>query len=58
MSIQQQHLPQDRPATSDEEYGFTIENFIGDNWPYLLGAAIVLAIFLYARYSWRKRHEK
>lgn len=58
MSIQQEHLPKDKPATPDEQWGFTIENFMEDNWPYLLGILFVLMIFFYARYSWRKRHQK
>lgn len=58
MNIQQPHLPKDKPATPDEQWGFTIENFLQDNWLYLLGILFVLAIFLFARYRWRKRHEK
>lgn len=56
--MQQEHLPKDKPATPDEQWGFTIENFLQDNWPYLLGIMLVLGIFLFARYRWRKRHEK
>lgn len=58
MNIQQEHLPKDRPATREEEWGFTIWEFIIDNWLYLLAILFLLAIFFYARYSWRKRHEK
>lgn len=55
MNIQQEHLPQDRPASEREEYGFSVMDFLEDNWVYLLGIIIVLAIFLYARRNWRKR---
>lgn len=58
MALQQEHLPQERPATSEQEWGFTIEQFVSDNWVYLVFILIILVIFLYARYSWRKRHEK
>ena len=58
MSLLQEHLPKDKPARPEQEYGFTLEQFLSDNWPYLLIIIIVLAIFFYARFSWRKRHEK
>ena len=58
MSFQQEHLPQDRPASPEQQWGFTLEQFLSDNWEYLLGIVIILAVFLYARYSWRKRYEK
>ena len=58
MRIQQEHLPQDRPATREEAWGFSFEAFLAEQWPYLLGILIVLGVFLYARYSWRKRNEK
>ncbi len=58
MSLQQQHLPKDRPASEVESWGFTLWEFIADNWLYLLGILIILGIFIAARISWRKRHEK
>ena len=58
MNIQQEHLPKNKPATREEEWGYSILDFLEGNWEYLLGIAFVLAVFLYARYSWRKRHEK
>lgn len=57
MSILQQHLPQDRRARPEEEWGFTLQEFIAGNWPYLLGIIIILAIFLYARYDWKRRNQ-
>ncbi len=57
MSLVQEHLPKDRDATREEQWGFTIWEFIADNWLYLLAIIIILAIFFYARISWRKRHE-
>lgn len=58
MTIQQEHLPKDRPATAEEEWGFSLQYFLEDQWPYLLGIAVVLVVFLYARYRWRLRHKK
>ena len=58
MKIQQEHLPKDKPATREEEWGYSFMNFLEGNWEYLLGILFVLGVFLYARYSWRKRHEK
>lgn len=55
MNMIQEHLPQDRQARPEEEWGFTLEEFIIGNWPYLLGIIIILAIFLYARYDWKRR---
>ena len=54
----QEHLPRDTQTTSEEEWGYTLMEFLGENWPYLVGILIVLGIFLYSRYSWRKRQEK
>ncbi|GAB2762023.1 MULTISPECIES: hypothetical protein [Bacteria] len=58
MTFQQEHLPKDKPATSDEQYGFAIETFLEDQWPYLVGILLVIFIFFYARYRWDKRHGK
>jgi hypothetical protein len=58
MSLPQQHLPKDKPATPEQEWGFTIWEFISDNWLYLLGILLILAIFFYARYNWRRRQQK
>ena len=57
MSYQIEHLPQDRPATDREQWGFAIQHFLEDNWPYLLGIIIILVVFFYARYRARKRRE-
>lgn len=58
MNIQQEHLPQDRPASEREGYGFAPIDFLEDNWVYLVGIIIVLAIFFYARYAQRKRKQR
>ena len=58
MSTLQEHLPQDRTATREEEWGFTLWEFIEGNWVYLLGILIVLLIFLYARYDWKRRNRR
>ena len=58
MTIQQPQLPQDRPASPEEQWGFSLQHFLEDQWPYLVGIAIILAIYFYARYNWRKRHKR
>ncbi|MDT0676381.1 hypothetical protein [Autumnicola musiva] len=58
MTVLQQHLPQDRDASQEQTWGFSVWEFISGNWPYLLAVIFILAIFFYARYNWRKRHEK
>ncbi len=59
MSFQQEHLPQDRPATEREGYWLYSRKFFEDHWIYLLAILDGSRRFLlYARYAWRKRHEK
>ncbi len=58
MTFQQEHLPRQKPARPEQEYGFSIEQFFSDNWGYLLIILVVLIIFFYARYSWRKRNQE
>lgn len=58
MYFQQEHLPQDRPASEREGYGFSLENFLEDQWIYLVGIIIVLAIFFYARHAQKKRRKR
>ena len=58
MNFQQPEIPQDRPARPEQQYGFELETFLEDQWPYLLGIVIVLVIFFYARYRWEKRHKR
>lgn len=58
MAFQVQHLPQEEPATREQTWGYTLEEFIVGNWMYLLAIAFLLLVFFYARYNWRKRHEK
>jgi len=54
----QLEIPKDQPASPEQEWGFTIWEFILENKWYLLAIILLLAIFYYARYSWRKRREK
>ena len=54
MSFQIQHLPKDKAATPEQQWGYTFWEFITGNFWYLLGILIVLAIFLYARYYYKK----
>jgi len=57
MSLQLE-IPKDRQPRPEQEWGFTIWEFIMENKWYLLAIILILAIFSYARYSWRKRREK
>ncbi len=56
MSIQIEHIPQDKAATREEQWGFTLWEFIIGNLWYIIGILVILAIFLYAR-SYFKRNE-
>ena len=58
MYIQQEHLPKPKDANREQEWGFTLWEFIEGNWIYLSLILLVLVIFLYARYNWRKRNRK
>lgn len=51
----QEGIPQDKQATTDEQWGFTIWEFILGNLWYIIGIIIILAIFLYAR-SYMRKH--
>jgi hypothetical protein len=55
--VLQEHLPRQRQATREEEWGYTFWEFITGNLWYLLGILIVLGIFLYAR-SYFKKHKR
>jgi len=57
MSIQIQHIPQEKPATREQEWGFTLWEFITGNLWYIIGILIVLGIFLYAR-NYFKRNKR
>lgn len=58
MAYEQEHLPRNKPATPEQEWGFAFEDFLEERWPYLVAIAIVLAIFFYARHNWRQRQKK
>lgn len=58
MAFQQEFLPKVKDATPEQQWGYTLLEFIKGNWPYLLGIVLLLAIFFYARYRQRKRWEK
>lgn len=58
MSFLQEHLPKNKPATEREGYGFSLDDFLEDQWIYLVAVIIILAVFFYARYAWRKRNER
>jgi hypothetical protein len=54
----QLEIPKDQPLRPEQEWGFTIWEFILENKWYLLAIILLLVIFYYARYNWRKRREK
>lgn len=56
MTLLQEHLPKDKDASEAQEWGFTLWEFIQGNWLYLLAIIVVLGVFLYARYDWRRRN--
>tara|TARA_R100000789_G_C2888327_1_gene116672 strand:+ start:216 stop:392 length:177 start_codon:yes stop_codon:yes gene_type:complete len=58
MSFQQEHLPKDRDPNEIQEWGWTLQEFVTENLWYLLAILLLLFLFFYARYSWRKRHQK
>ncbi len=51
----QEGIPKDKQATAEEQWGFTIWEFIMGNLWYIIGIIIILAIFLYAR-SYMRKH--
>lgn len=56
MFFLQTHLPKEKDATSEQEWGWNFNDFISDNFWYLIGLGVVIAIFLFARYSYRKNY--
>ncbi len=48
-------IPKDKQPTPEQEWGFTIWEFIMGNLWYIIGIVIILAIFFYAR-SYMKKH--
>lgn len=58
MATLQEHIPREQDATEAQEWGFTLWEFIAGNWLYLLAILVVLGIFWFARYSWRKEKEE
>jgi len=54
----QLEIPKDQPPRPEQEWGFTIWEFIVENKWYLLAILLLLAIFYFARYNWRKKREK
>lgn len=58
MGIQQEHLPKDQPATERQEYGFSLMDFLEDQWIYILAIIVLVALFFYARSRWDKRNRR
>ncbi len=56
MIFQQVELPKDKAPTPDQEWGWTFKHFLADNFWYLLAVAVIILIFFFARYSYRKRY--
>lgn len=58
MSFQQEHIPKDKPATERQEYGFSLMDFLEDQWIYILAIIVLVALFFYARHAWDKRNKR
>lgn len=58
MAFQQEHLPKDKDPSEIQEWGWTLQEFVTENLWYLLAILILLFLFFYARYNWRKRHQQ
>ncbi|MDX1544906.1 MAG: hypothetical protein R3214_13265 [Christiangramia sp.] len=56
--MQQEHLPKDKDPTEIQQWGWTLREFITENFWYLLAILLLLVLFYYARYRWRVRHER
>lgn len=54
----QEHLPKDKDPNEVQEWGWTIQEFITENFWYLLAILILLALFFFARHRWRLRNSK
>jgi hypothetical protein len=48
-------IPKDKQPRPEQEWGFTIWEFIVDNLLYLIAIILLLAIFFYAR-NYMRRH--
>lgn len=55
MSLQIQHLPQDKNPTREQEWGYSFWEFLSGNFWYILGILLLLAIFLFARSQYKRR---
>ncbi|HET7361291.1 MAG TPA: hypothetical protein VFI78_05090 [Salinimicrobium sp.] len=55
MSLLQEHIPKEEPASELQEWGFSVWEFIVGNWIYLLAIVVILLLFLYARHRRRER---
>lgn len=53
--IQQTELPKDQPAVGDEQWGFTLWEFIDANKYYLGMILVILLIFFISRSYYNKR---
>lgn len=56
MIFQQPELPKENPTRPDQEWGWTLKHFLEDNLWYLLAIVLIIFVFFYARYSYRKRY--
>lgn len=53
MSLQPE-IPRPRDSSREEEWPFNLWDFLTDNFWYLLALAIVLAVFFYSRWYFKK----
>ena len=54
----QEHLPKDKDATEVQQWGWTFQEFVTENFWYLLAILVLLALFFFARYRWRVRNSR
>lgn len=56
--MQQEHLPKDRDASESQQWGWEFQDFITQNFWYLVGILLLLAVFFYARHRWNVRNKR
>jgi len=56
--MMQEHLPKDKDPNEVQEWGWTIQEFITENFWYLLAIFVLLALFFFARYRWNIRNSR
>lgn len=42
--MQQSHLPKDETATESQQWGWELSDFLADNYLYIIGILIIIAV--------------